>query len=350
MGKRKPSRPVVLPDDEWIGGIIAMPAYVTDRARPYRPSLAVWMDLGSRFLITTGVLPPGAPGTALADALSKALADPAHEVFGHRPQRVRIGDLAAESGIRQLFGPAMDIVVAPVPELDDVKDSLVEFQRKETRRARDVEPSYLYRDQVDPALVGGFFEAAGKLWKAAPWKNATDSQIVRLSVPALGLPSAAVSIMGMARKSYGLLMFESLEGYLAHLAVAVKMMDHPGHEPINDMGSECISVTLEPKRRLSATMRAEIKMHGWGVVAAEAYPVIWHVDRDAVPRPTLANDYRLAIAASNGIAQFVAKHSAVFAMSGSESRSKSMRINVPVPGAAEPISVSVTAPHPGLDR
>lgn len=117
MASRPLPRPVLLPDDEWVGGIVPPPSDpAADGAESSRSTVAVWLDAAGRYAIASAVLPPGAPGRALADTLAKVLTDPAHESHGKRPRRVRVGDPAAVDAVRALF-PGVEIVVGPVPEL-----------------------------------------------------------------------------------------------------------------------------------------------------------------------------------------------------------------------------------------
>jgi len=302
------------------------------------------MDAASRYIIAFGVLPVGSPGSALAGGLAKALSDPQSEAAASRPMRVRVSDPAAVDAVRALLGPDIPVSVGPVPELEDAKDGLQDFNRREARRSKGSAASYLEDGRIPPAVVADFFGAAGQLWKAAPWRYARDHQVLKLSMPALGLPSACVSIIGNAGQSFGLLVFDSIGGFMAHQRVANEVMSRPRRGPIRDLGADLISVNFETADKLENTMLGEIREHGWKVPDPAAYPVIWRVDRDAVPRPTTLEGYRICTAACAGITRFTEKHYRLFSTRSANPRPRSISTEVLLYGDPSPTAITVSAP------
>ncbi len=53
------------------------------------------------------------------------------------------------------------------------------------------------------------------LYRLAPWKTASDDQVLRVDIPALGVHGACLSIIGGLGESLGFVLFPSLAGYEA---------------------------------------------------------------------------------------------------------------------------------------
>ena len=137
MASRPLPRPVLLPDDEWVGGTFPLPGDpAAERAEAGRPTVAAWLDAAGRYAIASAVLPPGAPAGALADTLAKVLSDPAHESHGKRPRRVRVSDPAVVDAVRALL-PGVEIVVGPVPELAGFQEGFKDVDRTPPVGGRD---------------------------------------------------------------------------------------------------------------------------------------------------------------------------------------------------------------------
>jgi hypothetical protein len=237
------------------------------------------------------------------------------------------------------MGPGTEIVVAPVPELEEVKRGFPEFVAEERPIEGLAERSYLGPGLVEPSIAGAFFDAAALLWRAAPWRHAAAAQPLRLSVPGLGLPRACVIILGPA-PIRGLLVFDSLEHFLSYLAAAEAAPPDAGDpRRADDLGAEALTVSFVPKGSLTGAMRREIKVHGWGVPEYRAHPQTFRVDRDSVPRPVSPEDYRLAIVASTAVARFAGAHPA--ALINPRLDPVSLALEVPVPGTPIPATISL---------
>jgi hypothetical protein len=181
---------------EWAGARVAVP-----------PGLAVrdvealdfifWMN-GSR-VVAAAPVPRTAPLAAMADVLRDALASP----NGPLPQRLRVSGAAAVPAIVALMGPGIPVSVGPVPE---ALDALAEFAEVFAGALAEQAVSPLEEivdlaDQ-DPALVQRFFTAGAALYELGPWTLVpSDSDVLRIDAPALGLHGACISIVGQIGQS-----------------------------------------------------------------------------------------------------------------------------------------------------
>jgi hypothetical protein len=122
-----------------VGGIVAMPAYVTGEGEPYRPETLFWMGAEGAVLGHT----VGKPGELLELASESLRGTIAQPMWGqpHAPDRVRIAspDLAEALRAGQ---PEIEVVCAPTPEIDAVFDAMRERMNDDA----ETEQSYLSPD------------------------------------------------------------------------------------------------------------------------------------------------------------------------------------------------------------
>ena len=153
------------------------------------------------------------------------------------------------------------------------------------------------------------FRAAEILYSLAPWQVATDDQVLRMDIPALGVEGACVSIIGTLGESLGLLIFPSLAGYEAFGRVAEEHA--PGSFPI-DLATDWLVLGFERGADLPAAMRREVATHGWPVADADAYPVVERLERDGASRPLLERDLKIASACATSLSAFFANQQHLF--------------------------------------
>jgi hypothetical protein len=179
-------------DEVWIGGCEPMPAYVIENG-PFRPDLAIWLDATHDLIVGSKVLEFGESHDALADALIGAMQQPA---VGppRQPAKVRIADARLAQCVRERFGDAFDIEVAPTPELSALMNDMASSML--ANETPDEEEDYLEGGRLTARVMGGFFTAAAKLWQAAAWRYLYDAQLLQLNCASLGVHNKAVSIIG----------------------------------------------------------------------------------------------------------------------------------------------------------
>ena len=290
---------------EWVGGLLSPPFFITDREEPYRPGLVVWMDVRDGVVVGHDVVGPENTENAVGRALRAAMARP---LVGspRRPDRVRVADASLAAEIHAVLSDDTPVAVAPTPELDAMlhvmRDSM-------SRDGGDIDPSYLEEGRIPPAVVNDLFRSAEILYRLAPWKVATDDQVFRMDIPALGVEGACVSIIGNLGESLGLLLFPSLVGYEAFGRAAEAPIPRAG--PI-DLGSDWLALGFERGADLPDGMRREVAQHGWPVPDANAYPRVERFERDGASRPLVERDVKIAAACASALAAFFAKHRDVF--------------------------------------
>jgi hypothetical protein len=141
--------------------------------------------------------------------------------------------------------------------------------------------------------------------RVAPWKHVSDSQVIRVDIPALDVHGACLSIIGGLGETLGFLLFPSLAAFDRFYATATRKKQPRG--PI-DLGTTILSLNFERGAELPASMRREVAEHGWPVAASNAYPRVEHRDRDGLQRPVSERDIQIAAATATSLTAFFAKH------------------------------------------
>jgi len=290
---------------EWIGGRFTAPFFVDDGPEPYRPELILWIEEPSGLVVGQDVIAPddaeGALGRALLEAMEGPLAG-----SPRRPDAIRVADAALAVEVRAAVGAAIPVTVAPTPELDALLQVMLE-----SMPADEEDASYLDDGRVSPEAVAEFFVAAQMLYEVAPWKAATDGQVLRLDIPALGVGGGCVSIIGSAGEGLGLMIFLSAADYDAFSTAAE---EYAGQEYDGrlDRDTDWLVLSFERGADLSASMRREVAAHEWSVADAEAYPLAMRHERGGVIRPPNELDLRIVTACATSLCDFFANHWSLF--------------------------------------
>ncbi|MDP3217642.1 MAG: hypothetical protein Q8S73_26275 [Deltaproteobacteria bacterium] len=347
MARRAKKSPVVIPlrgasprprssSVEWAGTRLAAP-----------PGLAVrdvdaldfifWMH-GPHVVAAVPVDRDAPPG-ALADVLRKALAS----LKGALPQRLRVSDAAAAPAVVALVGPDIPVSVGPVPE---ALDALAEFAEVFAGVAAEQAVSPLEEivdlaDQ-DPALVGRFFTAGAALYKLGPWNLVpSDSDVLRVDAPALGLHGACISVVGQIGQSYGVLCFDSAERFMAFRRRAEHVVV-PGEAMAAIPPS--IAVNFEKMSEFPPDFRKELRRRRWPLAGPSGVPWLMCSSPSGAPRSITRADVLTATVLMEVLTTFLAKHGeSIFDMLAQCVE----RYEVAV--AKGKVAVTVEHPHPAYE-
>ncbi len=289
---------------------MVLPVYITE-AEPFRPTLLVWVEVSTGFVVAHRMLDrsgQGSLGELLREAMQSPLVGPPR-----RTERVRVASDALAAEVRAELDGSIALEVAATPEIDVLVAGMLEAAPE-----HGVPPSYLEEGRVPADVVADLFDAAARLYRAAPWRFASDDQVLALDIPALGLEGARVSSMGALEQTFGLAIFASQDAYENFRSAAQDFaFDPPEESEALDLGAEEWVLLFEPKAELPAEMRREIQAHRWRVAGPRAYPVVQRVLRDAVPRPLEARDVRIVAACAGALAVFARAHRGDFEQPGS---------------------------------
>jgi hypothetical protein len=278
-----------------------MPYVMEDE--PHRPELGLWLELPSGLIVGHSIVAQNDGESALAKALKDALARPIAGAEGG-PPRLRVADPGLAAEVCNHFGDRFAIDVAATPELDELYEHFLQ-----SMPADEDEASYLEGGRVSGGCVARMFDAAALLYRCAPWRVASDSEVLRVDIPALGVEGACISIIGALGESLGLIVFPSLLAFERFGSTAEQ--DAPGHRA-PDLGGPVLSLDFWRARDLPARMRREVASHGWPTAAPDAFPVVVHRDRDGMPRPVTERDVQIATECAFAVASFFVRHPGAF--------------------------------------
>lgn len=294
MGSGRKSNP-----GEWVGGLTSLPAFVDGEGGPYRPEALFWLDADG---LVRG-FSTGKPGGMLAAACT-SLREAMESSSVGRPQvpdRLRVASAELAEVLRQGV-PGIDIMVAPTPELDAMLDAM----RENLSEHMEDEESYL-PPGVAPEAVGALFRAAAALYRAKPWKRVpSDTDLISVSIEALGVMGAALSVIGQMDESLGMILFSGIEDFEAYLDAAEAL--EYGEEP---MMPRHLALHFERGADLGAAPRKEVAEHRWELAEAGAYPRITVVEEGMVARSPTAAEIGLVEAIALALPGFLEQKKAL---------------------------------------
>jgi len=287
---------------EWVGGRFTMPAYVMEKG-PYRPEVIVWLEVPTLLIVGMEVIDPKEASENAGSVLTRAMSTPLAGST-RRPARVRVQDSRLADEVKSVL-PEMEVVVAPAPELEDLKDHLMEFMGP--REEPDL--SYFEQGRIPAEAVEAMFSAAKIFYELAPWKLAQDTQVLRVDIPNLGVVGACVSIIGAQGESLGMIIFPSVGAFDRFLQAAESF---EAVDSTIDLGTRTLSLNYERGADLPRTMRREVATHKWPVANADAYPWVQYRDRDGIMIPLTEREIRIVTACAASLSAFFAKHADIF--------------------------------------
>jgi tetratricopeptide (TPR) repeat protein len=196
--------------EEWVGGIVRMPAWIRERgdAKPWRPAGAVWASVASGRIHMSR---PAPPAEVTAEVVLRTLAEFAldRKLAGYRPEVLQVaGAELARELIARLDGSGIRVVARD--EIPALKALMEEMTRGMNP---DQPPGPLDDPDVTVDRMRAFADAAADFYRAAPWDHLLDDDLIR--VESTAAPGAVprelgyVSVLGAAGKTFGLGFFDS---------------------------------------------------------------------------------------------------------------------------------------------
>jgi hypothetical protein len=318
-----PARPVGETTRDWVLGRGQAP-FIVQKPAPYRPELRLMLDAGADRIIA---MEPVEPGGSASDVAGWA----AGKV---RPGiRLRVEEHAVAEALRQRLGGEVEVLEAPTPEIDWALEALEEYG---AGAGSGHEPQWA--DGAAPEAKAGFYVAAMRFERAAPWKKAGDGQVLVVDVPAMGWKGACISIIGQAEDTFGLLLFRSLADFLQFVRLGDKVA--AGSRRTAGPGVPLFSINFDRPRDLPGgkKLAKEARAHGFFTGPQGRVPYILKLSPDAVESSATTDDYRLATACLVAVDRFVERHEELFA--GKPLQPTEERSSVPTAGGDLEVVVS----------
>lgn len=266
---------------------------------PWRPYIVLALSVDTGTLHAARVVQNNPTAAEIADALFQGMIKPPKGTRQkpHRPTQVQCEDAALAEALAQQLEPiGITVRQHPRPEGLDTLLCELESHMREGPELADL----LSVEGVTPELVGGLFAAAAEFYRAAPWVQLTEENVLAVSVPP-EKEARFVQVMGGGGVEYGLATYTRWED----VERMYEMADSP-LELLPPEGAHSFlfgDITLLPFGDLEA-----MEQHGWDVAGKEAYPLplIFTREKQAT-RPSRA-DLEWYEAALRAIPLFVRDH------------------------------------------
>lgn len=282
----------------WLVGVAQLSVWITpEDETPYQPWLIIVVSDQGGAIRGTNILPTEPTPAQVRDVLYQAMREPLPDAGKPaRPQGIAVADTVDVEGLVSLLMAAeleLDIYeIEMPPEIFEMVEQLEEHLRGGPEH-----PGYLSVKGVTPELVGGFFHAAAVFYRAAPWVQLNNSQVLAVRHPAESDYRFAI-VMGNGGVEYGVMMFREWEDVKRQF-----LGDDDPMEQIPDIGLQ--SVFFDSIARMPAPDLEAVEQFDWEVTAPNAYPIAWIVDRSGIPRRPSREDLEWYEAALLAIPLFV---------------------------------------------
>ena len=187
---------------EWVGGRYTIGKF----------DAVIWFEPETDVLVALTAVDPES-SMSFGDTLVEAMENPGYGP-PRRPTHIRVAtkDLAGE--IRSAVGDEIAVKVGAVPELDAVIEELLE------NLSDDQPPSYL-AGGIKPSSMARLFESASALYRAKPWEQVIEQQLVRIDIASMRVDGWVLSVIGGVGESFGFLLFRSIEDFENFVAVMI---------------------------------------------------------------------------------------------------------------------------------
>lgn len=300
MARFNPKKARRVAEVEWVGGRFASPGLVTGEGEPYRPEIVVWIDVTEDALVYAKPFGPGSGPASLSATLEEAMARPMDPRV-RPPTRVRVARADDAAELRARFSPRIGVVVGPTPEVREAAELI-----EEEAAAWTSPDNWLERLPASDPAVARFFEAASRLYPAAPWELLDADDEIHVDIPALGVHGACVTLIGNEGEPLGFLMFPSL---VALDAFSAAVAPHHGEdERPDDYGTDWLAVEFEPSGWVPDELEELIAEHALPLAAPEAVPWPNALRRDGLPAPLTLETLTVLGAVSNALACLADEH------------------------------------------
>jgi hypothetical protein len=278
--------PVSSRSREWVGDSFDVHT-VTGTGR-----VCVLVDTADREprLVAFGVRVPGVKRVQLGDQLRTVLRD-----RPGAPMRIRLGDPALADEIRDVVGTAVDIAVAPAPEVESLRAFVTSIVREAAAMGADPDESARRR-----ASHGELFDAAASLWRAAPWQMFDELETLRVDIPDLGIDNGCLIAVAPGG-SPQLVLFPSFAVYATFLERVIDAGD-------DDDPDLAVQMTMLNYQNGRPELRRTAADAGWPLGAPGKYPVVTVVEADGSSPLATRRDLQVMTACAWGLSRFVERH------------------------------------------
>jgi len=250
--------------DTWLFAIRRLHTWVVSKGKePFRPFLMLTLNRSGGMIQSSSIVEKSNFQSA-RKALLSAMSHPPKELEAkpQRPAKVIFED----SDLLQALAPALESINVQAtcyPRVEEVDRLVKELEADMNDDQPDI-PGVLSGKKVTPKMVGDLFDAAAGFYRAAPWIQLSNNDILAICV----LPQKEpyyVTVMGQGGVEYGLALYLRWAD--------VERMHSPHDHPMELMPSEgSHSLLFNEITKLSFDDLDAIEKYNWTVADQQAYP------------------------------------------------------------------------------
>jgi hypothetical protein len=291
-------------DATWECTVRKSHSWVEERnGRARRPWFVLAVDLSQQLIATANVL----AGKPTAEAVLTSLLDGMNQMGGaqwlgtgiplpepSRPARILIDNAALADELRPHLA-RLEIEIAhaqAVPACDAIFDELSQDMNP------NAPPPITRTDGLDEAMALEFFAAADMFYRAAPWEELFNEDIIEIRFG--DEPAWYCSIMGGGGQEFGLSLYPAVEDVNEVLT---------GKHPAKlKQTSAWLGATFDEEHVAAFADLDFIEQHGIQIATEMAYPLVFSTILPTTIRPATLAQVQMIAAAFRTLPQFVIAH------------------------------------------
>lgn len=279
MAKKTKINPIDLPQqpETWCFAVRRLRTWIAPEGEdPYRPFLNITFNL-SEGIIQNFELGEKPIALKAQESLFSAMRKPIKgiNVKPHRPTRIYFEDRE----LVEALAPALqEIGIESRYRPQNIMNQLVKELEEHLNEGQPEIPGLLSQRKVTAKAVASLFNSAADFYRAAPWVQLDNEDVLSIQLPSQKRPYYAI-VMGQGGVEYGLALYKRWEDVERQFLYS----DDP-EETIPPDGLN--SFFFNPIHEVPFDDLEAIERYGWEVAGQEAYPVpLVFIPPDKVQRP-----------------------------------------------------------------
>ncbi|MFI5460491.1 MAG: DUF6930 domain-containing protein [Isosphaerales bacterium] len=282
--------------DVWQADFRPTPQWIRIGGEPVRPWVVLITSRSDDLILAHEIIDLPPSSDLLWDVLAEAMSKPA---VGepHRPTELQVRSDERWDELK----PHLDeigITVVPTEELDQLD---VVFRDLARHLTGDAPPGLLEMPGIKPEQVAGFYRAAARFYRRAPWRKLGYETAIKVECDRFESGPWYAVVMGQSGLTFGMALYEDLK--TLEKLWAGEMSDEE-----NARETVALSVTFDDETGIPVADLDASRRLGWDVAGPEAYPSIFRKERGLSIRPPLAWELELMEGCLRAVLAFVARH------------------------------------------
>jgi tetratricopeptide (TPR) repeat protein len=339
MPKKKSPLDLPQTQDSWYFLVRKLRLWINpEEGEPQRPYLSLVVNLQTGAIHGQDLGPKPGPGE-VQKLLFESMLHPEKglEIPAQRPQRI----FFEEREWLEELGPALQQigVQAKYRSMRSDFDPLIQELEEHLGQGSAEPPGLLAQKGVNVRLLAGLFVAAADFYRAGPWVQLSNSDLLAVRVEPQKEPYY-VTVMGQGGVEYGLAVYQTWEDVLLQ------------HRPI-DRVEEALSASgvhvffYNPIQEVPFDDLDAVEAYGWEVAGPQAYPVPYiFTAEEEVQRPG-RDELLWYEAALRAIPQFVSQHLAGGTHAARENQEQDQAIEASLAVSTSAGKAQVQVRYPG---